>query len=168
MKGINTEKTEKEALVLLMKKLSIDLEIYIEKSLRHRDISGSQVCLLVYLLRHHPKGTCITELCCETGISKATVSIAVKKLKEKGYLRTLEDPKDIRIKKVMPTKKLMDESRELIKGVQGMEDHIYKAFNEAEWKQLKNVECRLLNQLGRGEYNGRTQNENSFSTIETI
>ena len=41
---------------------------------------------MVYLLRHHPQGTYLTELCREIGVSKPTLSVLMKKLREKGYL----------------------------------------------------------------------------------
>lgn len=50
------------------------------------NITGIQVYFLVYILRHHPQGTYITEVCREIGVAKSTLSELVRKLKDKGYL----------------------------------------------------------------------------------
>ena len=78
-----TEEFREEELLFLMKKINIDLGARLEKDLRKQDMSGTQVYFLIYILRHHPGGTYITELCHEIGISKATLSVLVKKLREK-------------------------------------------------------------------------------------
>lgn len=101
-----TEKFQAEDMLLMMKKINIDLELRLEKTLSTQNMSGTQVYLLVYILRHHPGGSYISEMCREIGISKATLSVLVKKLREKGYLYFQENPGDVRKKKVLPTEKL--------------------------------------------------------------
>ena len=84
-----------EELLALMKKISIRLEIQLEQNLREDDVSGVQVYLLVHILRRHRNGTYISELCREEGVSKTTMSLLIKKLREKEYLVFQENEKMI-------------------------------------------------------------------------
>lgn len=140
-----------EELIFLLKKISIDLEVRLEKEMRKRDMSGTQVYFLVYILRHHPKGTYITELCREIGISKATLSVLVKKLREKGYLCFRENPEDIRKKKVVPTKKLTAEGSELLRQAEQMESGICGMLNGKEKQRLCELEHKILKGLSKIE-----------------
>ena len=54
----------------------------LELNLKNKDMTGVQVYFLVYILRHHPQGTYLTELCREIGVSKATLSALIKKMRE--------------------------------------------------------------------------------------
>ena len=70
-----------EELFFLLKKISLTLTPQLEEHLKNGELSGVQVYFLVYILRHHPKGTYLTELCRESGMSKSTLSALIKKLR---------------------------------------------------------------------------------------
>ena len=97
-----TEGFRREELLFMMKKISLNLTAQLELNLKNKGMTGSQVYFLVYILRHHPDGTYLTELCREIGVSKATLSALIKKLREKEYLYFLTDPDDVRKKKSAP------------------------------------------------------------------
>ena len=78
------EDVSAEKLFFLLKKISLTLTPQLEEHLKTGDMSGVQVYFLVYILRHHPNGTYLTELCREIGASKSTLSALIKKLREKG------------------------------------------------------------------------------------
>lgn len=145
------EKISSENLIFLMKKISIALELFLEKVLGTKDLSGTQVYLLVYILRHHPEGTYITEVCREVGISKATVSVLIKKLREKGYLCFQNHSEDIRKKKVLPTEQLMEESKELLARVERLEQAVCEGMNPEEKEEFWKMEKKILLQLGEME-----------------
>ena len=94
-----------EELIFMMRRVGLDLSLRLEQELRHGDLSGVQVYLMVYLLRHHRDGTYLTEICKEVGVSKSTLSALLNKLRKSGYIRFEENPEDIRRKKVLPTEK---------------------------------------------------------------
>ena len=71
-----------EEMIFMMKKIGLNLTAQLEMYLKQKDITGVQVYFLVYILRHHPDGTYLTELCREIGVSKATLSALIKKLRE--------------------------------------------------------------------------------------
>lgn len=123
-----TDDFRAEELIYFMKKIGLDLAALMDCCLRNDELSGIQVYFLVYLLRHHSEGTYLTELCRETGMSKATLSALIKKLREKDYLYFRERPEDIRKKEVLPTKKLLEESEEFFIRTRQMEDEVCGAL----------------------------------------
>lgn len=144
-------KFQEEELLFLLKKINIDLEACLERELRKRDMSGTQVYFLVYILRHHPMGTYITELCREIGVSKATLSVLVKKLREKGYLFFRDNPEDVRKKKVLPTEKLTARAGELIRQAEQMESEICSGLDQSEKQRLCELEHKVLKRLSKIE-----------------
>ena len=60
-----------EELIFMMRRVGLDLSLRLEQELRHGDLSGVQVYLMVYLLRHHRDGTYLTEICKEKNMQNA-------------------------------------------------------------------------------------------------
>ena len=119
-----------EELIFTIRKVGLHLTTQLELCFKEKEISGIQAYFLVYILRHHPKGTFLTELYHEIGVSKPTLSVLIKKLKQKGYLSLEENPEDIRKKKVVPTAKLLEEQGVPVKlGVFGADMKI-RQFND--------------------------------------
>lgn len=148
-----------EELLFMMKRISLDMTARLEKSLRHKDITGVQVYLLVYILRHHPDGTYLTELCREIGVSKPTLSALIKKLREKDYLYFHEDPADVRKKKVLPTAKLRAEGDEFLKKADQMEAEICSALDDQEKAQLWRLEKKIMMQFAKMEHEEKNRQE---------
>lgn len=148
-----------EELLFMMKKLSLNMTAQLELNLKYKSITGVQVYFLVYILRHHPKGTYLTELCREIGVSKPTLSELIKKLREKGYLYFHEDPDDVRKKKVLPTEKLLTEGNRFMEKADQMESEICSVLDRQEKVQLWNLEEKLLMQLDRMERNEKNRQE---------
>ena len=165
-------RTERQ--LYLMRKISLNLTEQLELNLKDRNISGIQVYFLVYILRHHPEGTYLTELCREIGVSKSTLSVLIKKLRIEGYLCFQENPEDIRKKKVLPTEKLNAEKEQFLQKALQAEREICGALDGREWEQLCMLEQKLLAQLARTEHEEmRTDRrylsrEKSFTTAETV
>ena len=146
-----------EELLFMMKKLSLNMTAQLELNLKYKSITGVQVYFLVYILRHHPEGTYLTELCHEIGVSKPTLSALIKKLREKGYLYFQENPDDIRKKKVLPTEKLLTEGEEFLQKARQMEAEIYSVFDGKEKEQLWNLEQKASDAALRMERNENRQ-----------
>lgn len=148
-----------EELLFMMKKLSLNMTAQLELNLKNQSITGVQVYFLVYILRHHPNGTYLTELCREIGVSKPTLSALIKKLREKGYLDFEEDPDDVRKKKVLPAEKLLTEGDRFMEKTDQMESEICSVLNGDEKEQLMNLEGKLLKQLYKMEQNEKNRQE---------
>ena len=158
-----TECFRTEELLFMMKRISLNLTAQMELNLKRKNMTGVQAYFLVYILRHHPDGTYLTEVCREIGISKATVSALIKKLREKGYLYFLADPEDVRKKKVLPTAKLMAEGKEFIQKAERRESEICSVFDRKEQVQLWNLERKLIRQLA-----GMERSENSEENRQEV
>ena len=152
-----------EELFYMIKKLSLNMTAQLELNLKNKSITGVQVYFLVYILRHHPKGTYLTELCREIGVSKPTLSALNKKMRKQGYLDLHEDPDDVRKKKVLPTAKLMAEGKEFIQKAERMESEICSVFDRKEQVQLWNLERKLIRQLA-----GMERSENSEENRQEV
>ena len=148
-----------EELLFMMKKLSLNMIAQLELNLKSKSITGVQVYFLVYILRHHPNGTYLTELCREIGVSKPTLSALIRKMREKGYLDLHEDPDDVRKKKVLPTEKLLTEGNRFMEKADQMESEICSVLDRQEKVQLWNLEEKLLRQLDRMERNEKNRQE---------
>ena len=165
-------RTERQ--LYLMRRISLNLTEQLELNLKDGNISGIQVYFLVYILRHHPEGTYLTELCREIGVSKSTLSVLIKKLRIEGYLCFQENPEDIRKKKVLPTEKLNAEKEQFLQKALQAEKEICGALDGREWEQLCMLEQKLLAQLARTEHEEmRTDRrylsrEKSFTAAETV
>lgn len=138
------EDVSAEKLFFLLKKISLTLTPQLEEHLKTGDMSGVQVYFLVYILRHHPNGTYLTELCREIGASKSTLSALIKKLREKGYLYFQEDPENIRRKEVLPTERLLEEGSAFVAQADQMETEVCSALDRQEKGQLWDLGQKLL------------------------
>lgn len=150
---------ETEELLFMIKKIGLNLSARLELSLKNRDLTGVQVYFLVYILRHHPDGTYLTELYHEIGVSKATLSALIKRLKEKNYLYFHEDPDDIRKKRVLPTEKLLAEKERFLQETEQMEAEICNVLDRQEKIQLRNLEQKLIRQFAETEKNEKNRQE---------
>lgn len=169
-----TEDFRTEELIVMTRKIGLDLTTLIELCFKNEDMSGIQAYFMVYLLRHHPKGTYLTDISHETGVSKSTLSAQIKKLREKGYLYFQENPCDIRKKKVFPTEKLKIEGNAFLQKAKKMEMDIGSVFSCQEKVQLLELEQKLLAQVSRMEHDETKKDrrfiyrEKSFATAQTV
>lgn len=150
-----TEDHRAEELIFMMKKIGLDLASQVEMNLKCGGISGIQVYFMVYILRHHPEGTYLTELCREIGVSKATVSALLKRLREKGYVFFREDPEDIRRKRVIPTARLLAEGEVFLAEADRLERRICGALDKSEQEEFRRLERKVLEHLDRMEHSDR-------------
>ena len=107
-------------------------------------MSGVQAYFMVYILRHHPEGTYLTELCREIGLSKSTLSAMLKKVRKAGYILFREEPEDIRKKKILPTDKLRAEDEQLLRKADRMESELFSVLDQQEKALLWKLERKLL------------------------
>ena len=154
-----TESFRTEEMFFMMKKINLDWTAQLEMKFPRKDVTGVQLYFLVYILRHHPKGTYITELCHEIGVAKSTLPELIKKLREKGYLYFERNPDDIRKKKVVPTEQLLNKAEELLKNADQIEAEIFSVLDRQERIQMWKLEKKLLMQLAKMEDNEKNRQE---------
>ena len=137
----------REKLLLTAKQLDVSLDTQMNRMMRETDLSGGQAMILCYLLRHHPEGICIRDLCTELGITHATLSLMISKLREKGYLSVQAEDSDRRRKRVTVTDKLLQENRDFLKVAEQTEDRICEALDSREQRELYRLQKKLLRNL---------------------
>ena len=132
-----------EDLILLIRKLNLDLTSWLEFTLRYKGMSGFQVISMVYFLRHHREGTYLTELCHETGVSKSALSGLIKKLRNAGYLSFQEDRRISAGKSCSRRPKLLEEGKEFLRKADEMENAFCGALEPGERRRLWEILKRL-------------------------
>ena len=95
-------------LMWTLKQLHLSLEQYGRTTMKDLDLSPTQSAVLHYLLAQKGQIVYAVDLHEILGISKSSVSSALKSLKQKGYLTTAGDPVDDRKKRIALTQKAMD------------------------------------------------------------
>ena len=169
-----TESFRTEEMFFMMKKIGLDLTSQLDAHLGNPEMSGVQAYFMVYILRHHPEGTYLTELCHEIGLSKSTLSTLLKKMRKTGYILFQEDPADIRKKKILPTEKLMEEGAKLLQRAGEMETEICSVLDQREKEQLWKLERKLLVHLTEMEHSQSkkdrrlTYSEKSITAAGTV
>lgn len=134
----------KEDLYIKAKKLCLCTEAILDKKLYEEELTTSQCYLLYYIWTYHPEGTFTTCLHNELGLSMATLSGSVKRLRKKCYLAVESCAGDERQKKIIPTDKLAQISEELRAAIESAENSIYEKLSEIERKQLLQLEEKAL------------------------
>ena len=120
------------------------------KELRARISYGQKIRIRTVRTKTIPKY--LTELCRETGLSKATLSALIKKLREKDYLYFLTDPDDVRKKKVLPTAKLTAEGKKFLERAERMESEICSALDQKEQLLFCKLERKLMARHAAAEH----------------
>ena len=169
-----TEDIRTEELLFMAKKIGLDLTSQLEFYLGDQEMSGVQAYFMVYILRHHPEGTYLTELCREIGLSKSTLSTMIKKVRKAGYILFREEPEDIRKKKILPTDKLRAEDEQLLRKADRMESELFSVLDQQEKALLWKLERKLLLHLTDMEHSQSNKDrrlsysEKSYTAAGTV
>ena len=169
-----TEDIRTEELLFMAKKIGLDLTSQLEFYLGDQEMSGVQAYFMVYILRHHPEGTYLTELCREIDLSKSTLSAMLKKVRKAGYILFREEPEDIRKKKILPTDKLRAEDEQLLRKADRMESELFSVLDQQEKALLWKLERKLLLHLTDMEHSQSNKDrrlsysEKSYTAAGTV
>lgn len=106
-------KTDVYNLALIFKQLSISLEQYQKNNMQSLDLSPAQALVLACLLTRRERLPAAANLQEELGISRATISLHLKKLRQLGYIQTEVVSEDNRKKKIILMQKAYNIESEL-------------------------------------------------------
>ena len=87
----------------------------------------------------------------ELGISKAAVSMLLKKLRQKGYIDLQSVSGDDCMKQILLTPRACQVKEELDKKMDIFQKYLYQGFSESEYEQLGQLVGRMLANLKSGE-----------------
>lgn len=115
-----------------IKRINLEMENVMNCILEDIGLTASQGAVLLYILEHPGQYLCSTELHLRFGISKATVSSLLKKLRQKGYIQFIPCRSDDRQKLIQATAKA-ELLRELLHvRIQEMEQGVLSIFTEED------------------------------------
>ena len=124
-------------IALRVKRLNVLLEQYGRKQIKNLDISPSQCLLLNYLFSRKEGTVYATELHEQFGISKSAVSVLLKGMRQKGYLKIEVNPKDDRKKAIVLTPKAMGMQEQLNICLEKQQELLCKKISQEDMKIIE-------------------------------
>lgn len=108
-------------LLRMFKQLSISLEQYQKSNMQSMDLSPAQALILSYLLTKKDSLPVAADIQEDLGISRATISVHLKKLRQLGYIQTEVVSADNRKKEIILTQKAYNID-EVLKSIQTQQE----------------------------------------------
>lgn len=108
------------------------------------DLTPAQSMMLKHLLNQNKKEYCLTDICTEARLSKATGSVMLKTLRKKGYLQATSDSEDDRKKKVVLTQKAYEMQDMIEEDLKRRTECIYKDISEEELEKLEHTLNKMV------------------------
>ena len=129
------------------RRISVQMQQQANRAIAEKGLTSVQAHLLLYILDHSEKGISLTEIHQEFGYSMAALSSLVKRLKEKGYVRTAPCAGDDRRKILYGTSKGEEVREFLDRSFFRAQDQLYRGFSQAELVTLDRLQKKMLRNL---------------------
>lgn len=130
------------------RKISIQLECLTTKELGAQGFTTAQAYVLLYILEH-PDGTFLTDIHQELGVSMASLSSILKRLKSAGYVRTEQCPGDDRRKLLFGTDKGKNAWDFLQQAITRSCSQVFDGFSAPEISELDRMQKKMLFNLSK-------------------
>lgn len=134
---------EDENVMRMLKKLNLEMESMLNSVVFEYGVTASQCNVLGYLTNHCNQDICPRDIHTSLGLSRATVSSLLKKLKNNGFLIFETDPSDDRLKRVVLTEKAKEMGEKIDRSFAQSQSLLYEGFTEEE----KELLCGLLEKM---------------------
>nr|WP_308626788.1 MarR family transcriptional regulator [uncultured Eisenbergiella sp.] len=146
------ENKKDDSVLRLLKKLSLTASVRADQIFAENDLTSAQSEVLKFLLDQEGKKVIFSgDIHMELGISKAAVSMLLKKLRQKGYIDLQSVSGDDRMKQILLTPRACQVKEELDKKMDIFQKYLYQGFSESEYEQLGQLVGRMLANLKSGE-----------------
>ncbi|MBO8434008.1 MAG: hypothetical protein IAC55_01630 [Tyzzerella sp.] len=119
-----------------LKRIHIEIENVINHSISKYDLTAAQGDILGYLIRHKDEKICSTDIHIKMGISRASVSATLKKLRNNNFIVFTNVNHDERVKYIELTDKALMIEKEIRSCFEKINTIIYNDFSENEKAQL--------------------------------
>ena len=129
------------------RQICVQTERLVNRVLDREKLTAVQAYILRYILYRNQRGTSLTEIHKAFGCSMATLSSVVKRLREKGYVRTECCAGDDRCKLLFATEKGQRVHADLDSTICAAEQRIYGCFSTEELLTLDRLQQKLLKNL---------------------
>ncbi len=136
----------------MLKQLSISLEQYQKSDMQSLELSPAQALILFYILRSRDSLPVAANIQETLGISRATISLHLKKLRQLGYIQTEVVSADTRKKEIILTQKAYDIEPELEALRARQEECLGRGIPEGHMDELKEALRTMLSNI-QGEMN---------------
>ena len=130
------------------RKISIKLECLTTKELGAQGFTTAQAYILLYIL-DHPDGTSLTDIHQDLGVSMASLSSILKRLRTAGYVRTEQCPGDDRRKLLFGTAKGEDVREFLQQAISRSCRQVFDGFSTPEISELDRMQKKMLFNLSK-------------------
>lgn len=131
----------------LLRQLNSSLIQYKAGETRLSDITPTQCILLHILLQEGREGICSSDICAESGLSRASISGILKLLRRKGYLTMESLPEDERRKKIVLTEKVYTVRNEIEEEIKNQLKCMCRGISEEELRLVEDVLQRMIHNL---------------------
>ncbi len=137
----------KERILRDNRRISIQVEQWINSTMALWGLTAAQVQVLLYVLGHSDRGTSLTQIHREYGYSMAALSCIVKRLREKGYIQVEHWAGDERRKLLFATQTAKELQHHLDHSTQQLHRQLYQDFSPQELCDLDRLQRKLLTSL---------------------
>lgn len=128
----------------LLRQVNAGLIRYGKSSMEKLDLTPAQSMMLEHLLAQNKKEYCLTDICAETELSKATVSTMLKALRKRGYLVMEANSDDDRKKKIVLTQKAYETQGAVEESLKKRGDCIYNGISKSELENLEHTLNKMI------------------------
>lgn len=142
------QQEQKETLRLL-KILQIRMEELMDSSMKDYGLTAAQSNVLEYILDHEKSNPNATGIHQELHLSRSSISVMIKKLREKGLLEIRENPGDDRQKQIIITDKARKISTHMEGRFLSIQNKIYQGITDKELLEAADVLKKMFNNLSR-------------------
>lgn len=129
------------------RRISIQMEQLVNSALAPWGMTAAQTQILLYVLRHSQEGTTLTQIHREFGYSMAALSGIIKRLKEKGFVRTEHWDGDERRKLLVATPSALELQQRLDRSSAQVRQQLWRCFTPQELRDLDCLQRKLLSSL---------------------
>lgn len=132
---------------------------YGKENMGNLDMTSAQSMVLAYLLLQKKEEYCLTEVCTELGLTKATVSVMLKALREKGYVKMDADPGDDRRKRILLTGRAYEAETEIENHLKKRGDRMFQGITVQELENLEKTLDKMIGNLKSTAENSQREEE---------
>ena len=129
------------------RRISIQLEQIVNNAVPPWGLTAAQTQVLLHVLRHSDRGTTLTQIHREFGYSMPALSAIIKRLKDKGFIRSEHWEGDDRRKLLFATPSALALQQRLDRSSDQVRQQLCRCFTPQELYDLDRLQRKLLSSL---------------------
>ena len=145
--GGTSLEVNRSVLIQENRQINIQLEQSGNRAMAQKGLTAIQAHILLYILDHSDRGISLTDIHREFGYSMASLSGIIKRLKEKGFVRTEHWDGDERRKLIVATSSALELQQRLDRSSAQVRQRLWRCFTPQELHDLDCLQRKLLSSL---------------------